>query len=74
MPARASRFDLSQAELDRAKRWPMGQPVFVRKDDGSDVATRTRSAPWRLCGVWVILLDGISGGYAVARVRERAEG
>lgn len=27
---------------------PIGTPVIVRKDDGSELRTKTRSAPWRL--------------------------
>jgi hypothetical protein len=65
---------VTPAQLARAQRWPIGQAVTVTKDDGTQVETVTRSAPWRLNLTWVILLDGISGGYALARVVERAEG
>jgi hypothetical protein len=64
---------VSQLELARAQRWPIGTAVTVTKDDGAHVETVTRSAPWRLGATWVILLDGISGGYALARVAQRAE-
>lgn len=63
---------VTQAECDRAKRWAIGQAVTVTKDDGSIVATQTRSAPWKTGnGTWVLLVEGISGYYALARVRER---
>jgi hypothetical protein len=63
---------VAQVTIDRAKRWPIGQPVTVTKDDGTRVETLTRSEPWTLAnGTWVILLDGISGCYALARVEPR---
>jgi hypothetical protein len=64
---------VTQAQIDRAIRWPIGTAVTVTKDDGSQVATRTRSAPWKLNRTWVILVDGISRAYALARVVERAD-
>lgn len=49
--------------------WPIGTDVDVRKDDGSIFKTKTRSQPWRLGhGEAVILVEGISGGYALERV------
>jgi hypothetical protein len=62
---------VTMAQLARAERWPIGTPVTVTKDDGSQVETATRSGPWKLGDTWVILLEGISGGYALARVTER---
>lgn len=60
------------AEIDRAKRWPIGHPVTVTQDDRSTIDTYTRSAPWKLdSGTWVILLAGFAGCYALARVTER---
>lgn len=64
---------VTAAQLSRAQRWPIGTAVTVTKDDGSTVDTATRSQPWKLGDTWVILLDAISGGYALARVVERAE-
>lgn len=60
-----------KADLERFAAWkhPEGTPVIVRRDDGSEFATRTRSMPWDLCGTPVVLLEGISGGYALERVR-----
>lgn len=47
----------------------IGTPVEVRKDDGSILATRTRSAPWLVGGhTAVIMVEGISGGYSLERV------
>ncbi len=64
---------VTSAQLSRAQRWPIGTPVTVTKDDGAQLETHTRSAPWKLGATWVILLDDISGGYALARVVERSE-
>lgn len=63
---------VSQADVDRATRWPIGHPVTVTQDDGSRIDTYTRSAPWQLNATWVILLAGFAGCYALARVTERS--
>lgn len=52
---------------------PIGAEVFVTRDDGLEQPTVTRSAPWMLHTIPVILLEGISGGYALSRVRLRTE-
>lgn len=68
-----------KAEARTWKDWqanpvPVGTPVEVTKDDGSILTTTTRSAPWRLGDVTpVILVDGISGGYLLTRVRVLTE-
>jgi hypothetical protein len=62
---------VTPAQVSRATRWPIGTPVTVTKDDGSELATVTRSGPWKLNVTWMILVEGISGGYALARVVER---
>lgn len=66
---------VSQIDLDRAKRWSIGQAVTVTQDDGAIVKTHTRSAPFKdNTDTWVLLLDDISeqgGCYPVARVKER---
>ncbi len=50
-------------------RWPIGQAVTVRKDDGSGVQTNTRTRAQVLSGhSAVIWLDGISGCYLLDRV------
>ncbi len=64
---------LTPAQLARAMRWPIGTAVTVTTDDGSPLETVTRSAPWRRGRTWVILVEGISGDYALGRVVERAE-
>jgi hypothetical protein len=49
---------------------PMGTEVLVTKDDGLEYPTRTRSAPWTVADrTPLILLEGITGGYALSRVR-----
>ena len=45
-----------------------GINVEVMKDDGSTIFTKTRSIAWVLGDTPVILLEGISGGYALERV------
>ncbi len=48
----------------------IGVEVDVRLDDGTTKRTRTNSAAWVLSGhTAVILLEGISGAYALSRVR-----
>lgn len=54
---------------------PPGTPVYVRRDDGSEHATRTESIAWNLCGTPVVRLeDGVPrGGYNLSRVRARTD-
>lgn len=51
------------------EQFAIGTDVIVTRDDGSELRTKTRSAPWMLCGTPVVMVDGISGGYALERVR-----
>ncbi len=47
----------------------IGTLVDVRKDDGSIFRTKTRSLPWGTgFGMWIVSVDGISGGYNLERV------
>lgn len=73
-PRRSDPLRVTPAQLARAQRWPIGTPVTVTNDHGDTTDTATRSQPWKLGDTWVILLTGISGGYALARVVERPEG
>lgn len=61
-------------QRDLVKRWkdvPIGTEVIVTKDDGQEIRTRTRSGPELLGGhSAVIWLEGISGCYALYRVRK----
>jgi len=59
-----------QAQCDAFNlRYPVGQKVSVRKDDGSGVITVTRSKAEVLSGhSAVIWLEGISGCYLLNRV------
>jgi hypothetical protein len=68
-----------QRQRELANFWstvPIGTVVSVRKDDGSEVETKTRSAGWLLGEdgngkgghTAVIMLEGISGCYALERV------
>ena len=54
---------------DWNKKHEIGCGVVVTMDDGSEVETNTRSDAWLLSERSpVILLEGISGGYALSRV------
>lgn len=46
-----------------------GTPVKVRRDNGTVLETIARSKPWQLGGGhWVVLVEGIAGGYSLDRV------
>ena len=48
----------------------IGAPVIVRDDHGKERKTKTRSEAWVMGGhTAMILLEGISGGYMLERVR-----
>ncbi len=50
--------------------WPIGSRCWVRHDDGIERDHKTRSPAWLLgSGHGVVSVDGISGGYALERVR-----
>jgi len=54
------------------ERWtaPIGTPVEVTLDDGKKLRAITHSMPWLLGGETpVILVEGITGGYLLTRVR-----
>lgn len=62
---------LSQKHCDR---WneanPIGTDVVLTKDLGETLVTKTRSEAWMANGqIAVIFVDGISGYYALSRVR-----
>ena len=49
---------------------PSGTPVEMRKDTGELVKTVTRSEAWLLGGhTAVVMVDGVSGGYLLNRMR-----
>jgi len=51
---------------------PIGTPVIVEKDDGTEIETTTRSEAQMLSGhTAVIWLTGVSGCYALERVRKK---
>lgn len=56
------------------ERHRIGAEVNVTRDDGSIMSTRTRSDAWLLGGhTAVIMVEGITGGYALERVSENQE-
>lgn len=64
--------------MDRWKDVPIGTPVILTKDDGSEFETKTRSGPWMLGAscrdkghTAVIKVEGITGGYGLWRIRLR---
>lgn len=71
----ANRGYQSHARVDAdVKFWneehAIGTPVIVTRDNGEELRTKTRSAAWVLSGhSAVIMVDGISGCYALERVR-----
>jgi hypothetical protein len=69
----AGRRRATPERIAEAKAWRIGQPVAVVRDDWTVTETATRSEPWQLgSGDWVIMVEGISGGYALERVSTRA--
>lgn len=65
------RAEAEQARLVKLwEKFPEGTDVVVLRDDGDELRTVTRSAPWLLGGhTAVIMVAGISGGFALDRVR-----
>jgi hypothetical protein len=66
----------SKKAAELVERWnklhPVGAAVTVTKDLGEKLETVTRSEAWVLGGhTAVILVEGISGGYALTRVAAR---
>ena len=48
---------------------PVGRAVIVRRDDGTESQSKTRSEAWVMGGhSAVVLVDGIAGGYSIERV------
>lgn len=73
MPVRLPKFGGGRR---RCEEWnksnPIGTPVILRKDDGTEVDTVTTSEAQMLSGhTAVIWLKGISGCYALDRVRRK---
>jgi hypothetical protein len=65
---KTQRASMAQADKDAAawnEKTPEGAPVCVHRDNGEILKTATRSAAWNLCGMAVVLVEGISGGYAL---------
>ena len=72
--SRRAPLRVPQADVDRAKRWPIGQPVTVLLPaDGATLDTVTKSAPYKERNTWLLLLEGIAGGYPLAKVVARGE-
>lgn len=51
------------------EKYPIGTAVIVRRDNGDEFHTKTRSEAWTLdSGRDVVKVNGIAGGYALDRV------
>ena len=66
---------LEQAAVDQWNAlFTIGTAVYVKRDDGEQMESRTTSEAWLLCSqVGVIKVEGISGCYHLERVRLRTE-
>lgn len=71
MNRNAKRTDDREAEAaEWNKLYPPGTPVEVTRDMGEIEKTKTRSIAWVMGGhTCVVMVDGISGGYLLERVR-----
>jgi hypothetical protein len=69
----AERHAAAQAEADA---WnaahPVGAEVTVTLDLGEVRFTRTRSIAWRICDHASVMVEGITGGYLLSRVKPRS--
>lgn len=76
MSARADRPDMQRIideGAERAKQLnKVGMDVWLEKDGGHVVPTKTRSLPWQLGhGAWVVQVEGVAGGYNILRITPR---
>lgn len=68
-PAEIAKEQAQREVLDWNGNHQPGIAVTVRLDNGELMSTTTRSAAWVLCDHASILVEGISGGYKLSRVR-----
>jgi len=66
-----------KSQRDAVAKWnrtnQVGTAVIVRQDDGTDLKTSTRSEAFVMGGhTAMIMVEGISGGYMLSRVRAAA--
>ena len=53
-------------------KYPVGQPIHLKEDDGSITNTQTRSVAWETGdGNPIIQVDGKRGGYSLKRITAR---
>jgi hypothetical protein len=72
MNAALARMKKHKQEAERAamKLDRVGMDIVVELDGGQMVHTKTESLPWTLsCGLYVVKIAGMSGGYDCARVK-----
>jgi hypothetical protein len=71
--SRRAHAEANRLGYERCKDLPLGAPVTLTLDDGSEMETVTDSSPWQLGGgTWLIKVKGKSGGWDCGRVRRRA--
>lgn len=69
---RPSVTDQIRAVRDWNDQHPVGTACTVELDSGEIRATKTRSEAWMLSGhTAVVMVDGISGAYALERIRAK---
>ena len=54
--------------MDGALEWVDGTPAVVVDDHGMRWRTRLRSSPFKMSGMDMVMIEGISGGYTRSRV------
>ena len=71
----AIRLEEAQAEVERWNAaYPIGTEVDRTDDHGNVHRTRTRSIAWVICGHASVMVEGISGGYLLSRMKPVTEG
>jgi hypothetical protein len=69
VPEKTNQMPLPLTEPTAEAPWPIGTEVIVRRDNGEETRTRTRSGVDLVGGEKVIWLEGIAGCYSLDRVR-----
>ena len=74
MKKRPSITDQIRSVAEWNDRYPIGTECTVEMDSGEIRLTKTRSSAWMLSGhTAVVMIEGISGGYPLSRVRAKGQ-